>query len=125
MNPTKFFTPKEATQTLPLVRKIVTDILKLGEEMRALYNKLGSNAEEHPEVLRLADLLEDLFRELEGLGCFYKDWNFSMGLVDFPAVIDGKEVFLCWRSDEPALRYYHGVEEGFTGRQLIPEELLN
>ena len=70
------------------------------------------------------DVLDGHFEELEALGCSYKDWNFSVGLVDFPSVIDGEEVFLCWRSDEKALGYFHGPEEGFTGRREIPAKYL-
>ena len=121
----KFFTPKEANQMLPFVRKIVEYILKAGKEIRDLSVKIGAHAEEDVEVIRLMDQLEDLFVELENLGCSYKDWNFSVGLVDFPAVIEGREVFLCWRSDENELKFYHEMEEGFTGRKLIPEGLIH
>ena len=65
-----------------------------------------------------------LLDEFEQLGCFYKDWNFEFGLVDFPAIIDGEEVFLCWKSDEETLGWYHPVEEGFSARKAIPEHLL-
>lgn len=120
----KFFTPKEADQTLPLVKKIVEDILRAGKEIRDLSIKIGAHAEEDLGVIRLMDQLEDLFVELENLGCSYKDWNFSLGLVDFPAIIEGREVFLCWRSDEDGLKFYHEMEEGFTGRKAIPEDLI-
>ena len=59
--------------------------------------------------------------ELEEIGCFYKDWNFNVGLVDFPSVINNEEVYLCWKSDEEKIIYYHGINEGFKGRKLIPE----
>ena len=121
----KFFTPKEANQTLPLIRKIVEDILRAGKEIRDLSIKIGAHSEEDPAVIRLMDQLEDLFVELENLGCSYKDWNFTAGLVDFPAVIEGREVFLCWRSDEGELKFYHEMDEGFTGRKLIPEGLIH
>ena len=55
------------------------------------------------------------------MGCFFKDWNFSIGLVDFPTVIDGETVFLCWRSDEGQLGWYHRIEEGYQGRRPLPE----
>ena len=77
------------------------------------------------EVLDLQEKLEALMDELEQLGCYYKDWNFEIGLVDFPAMINGQEVVLCWRSDEPFIRWHHGVEDGFIGRKLIPENLLD
>ena len=74
--------------------------------------------------MTLQEEIEALMKELEDLGCFYKDWNFEIGLVDFPALIQGEEVFLCWRSDEKNIRWYHPVEEGYAGRKLIPENLL-
>ena len=62
--------------------------------------------------------------ELEELGCYFKDWDFKVGLVDFPAKIEGEEVFLCWKSDEETLGWYHPIEGGFQERKPIPEHLL-
>lgn len=117
------FTPSEANRTLPLVRRIVADILAGGREIRVLMPRRAD-----PEVAeRIAGIereLRDHMRELEGIGCYYKDWGFQTGLVDFPAQIDGADVFLCWRSDEESIGWYHPVEAGFRGRQPIPAELL-
>lgn len=124
MQQTKLFTPHTANQTLPLVRKIVADILHLGQEIRAVSAKVGQDAQDDPMVIKLMDQLEELFEEMEALGCSYKDWNFTLGLVDFPCVIDGKEVCLCWRSDEEELKYYHEMDSGYAGRKLIPKEPL-
>ena len=121
---TKFFSPAEANRTLPLVKTIVRDILSTGDRVRALCAKIGSGAEEDPEVVRLMDQLEELFEELETLGCSYKDWNFAVGLVDFPSKIDGEEVYLCWKSDEETLKYYHESDSGFSARKPIPEKYL-
>lgn len=66
--------------------------------------------------------LEALVAEFEQVGCSYRDWNFEYGLVDFPAMIDGHRVQLCWRSDEPSILFYHGVNEGYAGRMAIPED---
>ena len=120
MQPVKIFTPQEANQMLPLVRKVVADILSLGHQIRALSAKIGTDAQDDPEVIKLMDQLEEYFEELEALGCSYKDWNFSVGLVDFPCVIEGQEVYLCWRSDEEELEYYHEADSGYAGRKPIP-----
>ena|SRR3989344_8226320 len=125
MDELKLFTPKEANQTLPLVKRIVADILGTGDRIRALSAEIGKNAESDPQIIQWMDQLEELFEELELLGCSYKDWNFTVGLVDFPSVIGGQQVFLCWRSDEKELRYYHEIDAGFTGRKLIPKEELS
>ncbi len=84
----------------------------------------GENRESTPEIEQLGDRLNAYFAELEELGCYYKDWNFSSGLVDFPAIIDDREVLLCWRSDEERLEYYHTIEAGYAGRKRIPGEYL-
>ena len=125
MDELKLFTPKEANQTLPLVKRIVADILSTGDRIRGLSAEIGKNAESDPQIIQWMDQLEELFEELELLGCSYKDWNFTVGLVDFPSVIGGQQVFLCWRSDEKELRYYHEIDAGFTGRKLIPKEELS
>lgn len=120
---TRQFTPKQANDTLPLVRRIVADILDKGRELRELAQ--GPEPEEHR--LRLQKLegdLQEFLQELENIGCFYKDWGFEQGLVDFPALIDDHSVLLCWRSDEDAVTWFHSMETGFAGRQPIPVELL-
>lgn len=121
----KYFTPAEAEKTLPLVKKIVKDILEAGFQIRTIAESTGGNIEGNEEVEKLITDIRSFMKELEEIGCFYKDWNYSMGLVDFPAIIDGREVFLCWRSDEPELMYYHGPDEGYAGRKPIPDEFKN
>lgn len=117
----KYFTPAEARNTLPLVKKIVKDILSTGREMRLIAEEVNGEVENNPQIKKLAGEIEGFMSELEEIGCYFKDWNFSIGLVDFPALIDGKEVFLCWKSDEEEIQYYHSIESGFTGRKPIPE----
>ena len=120
----KHFTPEEAQRTLPLVRKIVDDILKTSREIRILTEDKNGIVEDDPQIRKMMNDINGFISELEELGCYYKDWNFSMGLVDFPAVIGGKEVFLCWRNDEDDIKYYHDIETGDSGRRLIPERYL-
>ena len=116
----KLFTPEEANKRLPLVKKIVDDILDKGKELRFLIQQ--HQGQQMPaECLTLKSEIEGLISELEDLGCYCKDWNFDIGLVDFPAVIDGQEVFLCWRSDETQLRWYHAISDGYAGRMPIPK----
>ncbi len=69
MESAKTFTPKEAQLMLPLIKKIVEDILSTGHKVRALCAKIGTGAEGDPEVMRYMEQLEDLFVELEDLGC--------------------------------------------------------
>jgi hypothetical protein len=121
----KYFTPSEAELTLPLVRKIVQDILNTTREMHLFAENLGGDFEESMQIKKMAKNVEGFMNELEELGCHYKDWNFTIGLVDFPAIIDSREVYLCWRTDEEKINFYHGVEEGYAGRKLIPENYFD
>ena len=120
----KLFTPETATASLPLVRRIVEDILTTGRRMRAIGTVGNPTPEQVHEYGKLTRSLRELFEEIEDLGCYYKDWNFTVGLVDYPARINGRDVLLCWRSDEPELRYYHDREDGYAGRREIPHALL-
>lgn len=121
---TKIFTVKEANQTLPLVRRIVADILATGSCIRDLTFEKGRQTQDDHRVNELLDRLDEHFEELDELGCMYKDWNFTTGLVDFPAVVNGREVLLCWRTDEPSVTHYHDPQDGYPGRKIIPAEWL-
>ena len=122
MTETKYFTPLEAKKTLPLVKKIVNDILDTSKEIRLIADDLNGKIESDPRVKKMVEEVNGFMAELEEIGCYYKDWNFAIGLVDFPAVIDGNDVFLCWKSDEEDIKFYHDIEAGFAGRKLIPEK---
>ena len=119
---TKYFTPIEARRTLPLVKKIVKDILDTTKEIRLIADDLNGKIENNPKVEKMVEEVNSFMAELEEIGCYYKDWNFTIGLIDFPAIINGKDVFLCWKSDEDDIIYYHDIEAGFAGRKLIPEK---
>lgn len=120
----KYFTPREAKRTLPLVKQIVRDILNCAFEIKTIADSINGKIEDNAEINNLSAQIEKFMGELEEIGCSYKDWNFEIGLVDFPSIIAGKDVLLCWRSDEDDIRFYHGMLEGFAGRKLIPEEYL-
>ena len=56
------------------------------------------------------DRLEIVVRDLE------------RGLIDFPSLRDGEEVYLCWLVDEPAVKHWHSLESGFAGRRPLRAE---
>ncbi|GJM44249.1 MAG: hypothetical protein DHS20C21_10910 [Gemmatimonadota bacterium] len=119
----KLFTPKEANRSLPLVRSIVTDILDRARELRGQQDPPRSEGEETAREEIQQDIL-GMMEELENLGASFKDWDFDVGLVDFPSRIDGEDVLLCWRSDEDRVAWFHTPDGGFASRQPIPAQLL-
>eukprot|EP00698_Gefionella_okellyi_P019100 TRINITY_DN5804_c0_g1_i1.p1 TRINITY_DN5804_c0_g1~~TRINITY_DN5804_c0_g1_i1.p1 ORF type:complete len:130 (-),score=10.73 TRINITY_DN5804_c0_g1_i1:183-572(-) len=121
----RLFTPAEANQQIPVVRCIVRDIISSSEQIRRMTADQDIASDETMQAIQpFREQMVRAMAQLESMGCSYKDWSFTIGLVDFPAIIDGRQVLLCWRSDEPELKWYHPYETGFAGRQLIPVHLL-
>lgn len=129
----KLFTPELANQSLPLVRRIVEDIVvqfarwqaRVREfELAAANNSVATPdpqaAQLEREVAALAADLEHFQEELSELGVEFKDY--VQGLVDFPAERDGRVVYLCWRLGEPAVEFWHEVDAGYAGRRPLAAE---
>jgi hypothetical protein len=70
-----------------------------------------------PEVARSLVELSRAIGELEAVGVILRD--IDRGLVDFPAIRDGEEVYLCWLLDEREVGFWHEPEAGFAGRQPL------
>ena len=54
---------------------------------------------------------------IHALGCELK--HVDQGLIDFPALREGREVYLCWRLGEPTIGWWHDLDTGFAGRQPL------
>ena len=121
----KYFTPADARRTLPLVKNIVRDILHATREMRLIAEEVNNGIADDIRIKKLANDVNGFLSELEEIGCYYKDTKFQIGLVDFPAMINGEEVYLCWRSDEEDVLYYHEMDAGYLGRKLIPPQYFD
>ena len=64
--------------------------------------------------------LPKAIERVQQMGCVVKDLD--IGLVDFPTLFRGAEVYLCWRLGEPAIQFWHGVDEGFAKRKAIDQD---
>ena len=67
--------------------------------------------------------LRAAIEQVQNLGCLIKDLD--TGLVDFPTLLHGDEVYLCWRLGEPGIGFWHGVDEGFRGRKPVDRDFLD
>ena len=71
---------------------------------------------------QLAETLKTTLKRILETGCIVKDLD--IGLLDFPAIIDNQDVYLCWKLGEDRIRFYHRQDEGFAGRKpLNPQDL--
>ena len=127
----KRFTVEQANATLPLVRRIVEDIVtqyriwneKLNEidlvaaSGRAADAAIGERLAQ--EAQAIARDIEGFRRELTALGIQMKDE--ATGLIDFPSRMGDRPILLCWRLGEPDVGFWHDVDAGYASRQpLLP-----
>lgn len=83
------------------------------------YEKLAALRREHQQ---LAETMKSALQRILETGCLIKDLD--VGLLDFPAIIDNQDVYLCWKLGEDRIRFYHRQDEGFAGRKpLDPRDL--
>ena len=126
----KVFTVASANRTLPLVRRIVADLVRdygRWQQQLAAFEVAGAVTESarepatlalQREVQMLAAQIEEYVNELTSLGAEARE-PYDSGLVDFPGEIDGRPIYLCWRLGESSIEYWHEIAAGFAGRQPI------
>lgn len=132
-NPSRIFTPTEANAMLPLVRAITRDLVRLSREVierhqRVEHLKAGRSisfgdpydeelAQIDEELTKDRQRLHEYVQELRQLGVEPK--SSVDGIVDFPAMLDGELVYLCWKYGEPEVAHWHMLDGGFSNRQRL------
>jgi len=128
-NRRKIFSVEHANRTLPLVRRIVTDMVRQHKRVSALEDKChmrrpNVSAEQQDRLSRQyaheLEKLRELSDELSNIGCEIKDWR--RGLIDYRSIHQGREVELCWCLGEDQVSHWHEVDAGFAARQIIDAE---
>lgn len=136
----RFFTLEQAEKLLPQVEPAIRSALSLKEEFQEAETEWqaftrrvailggvsvdheasrGRKARRESSALRLKQAIE----RIQDFGCLLKDLD--IGLIDFPTLLRGEEVYLCWKLGEPAIAFWHGVHEGFRGRKAIDQDFLD
>ncbi|MCG8403970.1 MAG: DUF2203 domain-containing protein [Phycisphaerales bacterium] len=128
----KIFTLEDANRTLPLVSKIMADVVEQDKRVCMLEEHCqapgpgvtkGELEELRERYVGELDKLWQLREELSAIGCQLKDWR--RGIVDFLAIYQGRLVELCWRFGEEKIEHWHEVDAGYRGRQPINEVLFS
>ena len=122
---TRYFTPAEATALLPEVSKLMGNAAERGRRLKQIVEGLGEGkpvseperAELVKEVERLRGEVTQLVERMNELGVDVK--GLDTGLVDFPALRNGEEVYLCWRLGEAKIEWWHPLTTGYAGRQKV------
>jgi hypothetical protein len=124
---TKHYTRDEARALLGQVREWLKRLVQLQADVEKVEKRLEGlmapgcdlgGEMVNSWVTLLADL-EDVLQEFQRREIQIKD--VGRGLVDFPAIIDSREVFLCWEQDEEDIEFWHELDAGFAGRERLEE----
>src|SRR5437868_11764767 len=130
----KRFTLPEAERLLPEIEKSIRQAVALKAQyqraeqaLEAFMQRvamLGGVVIDREAVLRdratrdrSGQKLREAVEEIQEYGCLIKDLD--IGLIDFPTLLRGREVYLCWKLGETGIHHWHGVDEGFAGRKPI------
>lgn len=125
----KFFSVEEANALIPQLDKLFDEIFLIKKEiesripeLKPIISKVGLNGWHKETSKHVNDLgtFNKLVNSVLDLGCLIKDIN--IGLIDFPHLKDGKEVYLCWKKDEDKISFWHEIEAGFAGRKPIDDK---
>ena len=121
--PRRRFTLDEARRALPLVSRIAADVSRTYAEARDVHDRLtrkpGPEARRDLEadLDRVVNRLQAYLDELADIGVELKDY--SLGVLDFVALHEGREVHLCWKLGEQTIAHWHESDAGFAGRQPL------
>lgn len=124
----RYFSKSEAEALIPRLESVFAEIAALmarGEAKAQAAGELESSGRdpvgleiEKAQLRGMASEVEAKLASIVELGASPK--GLSPALVDFPARIEGREAYLCWKLGEKAITHWHGLEEGFGGRRPLP-----
>ena len=122
----RYFTLPEANEALISIRPWMDEVQTIRSEILVHQPEIWSVMEKsagnggNPTLSRMVktfDRVDALIHNIQDTGVIIKDIN--TGLLDFPAIKDEREVYLCWKHGEGDIAYWHEIEDGFAGRQSI------
>lgn len=130
----KLFSLREAERLRAQLEPVLIGAIEARRKLEELDEKLGRLAEQIQRsgglMVRYEDAaklriernsveanIREALEKIHSTGCIVKDLD--VGLLDFPARIEGEDVYLCWKLGEDRIRFYHRQDEGFAGRKPI------
>jgi hypothetical protein len=121
----KHYTREEARALLPKVRQWLEELgelrIELEQNDRRLSGMMVSGQDMGGNLVnrsvKVLGGMKELLQRFEVREIMIKD--LQRGLIDFPALIGGKEVFLCWEKDETDIEFWHDIDSGFAGREPL------
>jgi hypothetical protein len=135
----RFFTLQEAERVLPDVASAIREAIALKAEYERMESEwqsfsqrvalMGGVRVDRGQMMEQKNCrdqsvlaLKHAIDKVHEFGCLVKD--LEIGLIDFPTLFQGEEVYLCWKLGEAGIGFWHGVNEGFRGRKPIDSGFL-
>jgi hypothetical protein len=123
--PPRYFTIEEANTALVIIRPLMREILEIRQKILAMQPEVwpviekalgNGGGQAASQAVQEFERLDKLVHQMQAAGAIIKDIN--AGLVDFLALREEREVYLCWQYNEERIEYWHDLDTGFAGRQL-------
>jgi hypothetical protein len=132
------FTLAEAQLLLPILESLLRSAIngkKIMEEVEAeqhaiqqrvflnggMFLDVVALARRKAERVKAEQRARDALAEIDSIGVQVKD--IDTGLLDFPCLVDGQIILLCWRLGEKSITHWHGTQEGFAGRKPVDDRI--
>lgn len=121
----KHYSREEARALLPQVREWLKHLVQLRQRLNDSDQKLGPMLAAGNDLggelvnnwIKTLSQIKSVLREFQDRQIQIKDLD--RGLIDFPAILAGKEIFLCWEQDEEDIEYWHDLDTGYAGRERL------
>jgi hypothetical protein len=123
---TNYFTLQQARDALTKIRPLMDEIQGIRLEVLArrpdvwpVVERAAGNggSQVASKLVREFERLDALIHQVQDTGVLFKDIN--LGLLDFPALRNGRELYLCWKHGEKDIEFWHEIEAGYAGRRPI------
>jgi hypothetical protein len=124
----RYFGLEEANAVVRMIRPLLAEVMQIrqlildrqADAWPAVEQAAGNGGNRAAsELVQEFARLDQLVREIQATGAIIKDIN--VGLVDFPALRQGREVYLCWKYGEEQINFWHEIDAGFSGRRPVDE----
>jgi hypothetical protein len=121
----KHYTRDEACALLPQIRTWLERLNRLRKDLERYDKRLSGLAEQGNDIggetvnswIRALADMQEVLAGFQRRRIIIKD--LERGLIDFPAIVGGREVFLCWEQDEEQIEFWHDLDTGFSGRERL------
>ena len=126
----RIFSLSEATELLPKLGMHLTRakagktiLLQTKEEIKkaSANAQYGGGSCEGPRYIKALETIYENLNKIHEMGVIVKD--LEIGLCDFPYLMEGRVVYLCWRLGEETIEWWHEIDDGYKGRQALPKGL--